>query len=314
MEFCKKLSELRKKSGLSQEKLAELVGVSRQAVTKWESGKSNPDTENLVRLAEIFGVSIDELCTGEEPKPKAKIHPASHILAFASVLIVAAYCFIGAAAKIFSGETLIALLIMAFPMHVFLHLVFWGMVRTGEFSMLAGYDSSIKYNTEALKRYLAGLDFFLGFTSASYILLMAATSLIVPQFEIIPILLVGYVLSFVAGILFMGYKYSDGVYEDPKDAENAKRAMPSSIILLAGILLSVGAFVLAFELKGYRNNTLEPFPMLGMMFLSVILALAGYLAEQNRIKKCDEHTPFFGKTFIVLNILALLCMVLMAFL
>ena len=105
MEFCKKLSELRKKSGLSQEKLAEVVGVSRQAVTKWESGKSNPDTENLVRLAEIFGVSIDELCTGEEPKPKAKIHPASHILAFVSVLIVAAYCFIGAAAKIFRGVT-----------------------------------------------------------------------------------------------------------------------------------------------------------------------------------------------------------------
>ena len=62
MSIAKRISEIRKQSGISQEKLAELVGVSRQAVTKWESGKANPDTENLLRLAEIFGVSVDELC------------------------------------------------------------------------------------------------------------------------------------------------------------------------------------------------------------------------------------------------------------
>ena len=76
MSIAKRISEIRKQSGISQEKLAELVGVSRQAVTKWESGKANPDTENLLRLAEIFGVSVDELCR-EEPSinPLPKINP-----------------------------------------------------------------------------------------------------------------------------------------------------------------------------------------------------------------------------------------------
>lgn len=46
---------------LSQEKVAELVGVSRQAVTKWESGQSAPSTENLFKLAEIFGTTVDLL-------------------------------------------------------------------------------------------------------------------------------------------------------------------------------------------------------------------------------------------------------------
>ena len=55
-----KLQNLRKKNMLSQEKLAELVGVSRQAVSKWETGLSNPDTENLIKLGEIFNLSIDE--------------------------------------------------------------------------------------------------------------------------------------------------------------------------------------------------------------------------------------------------------------
>lgn len=61
MEFGEKLQELRANSKLSQEKLAELVGVSRQAVSKWENGLSYPDTRNLICLSEIFNVSIDEL-------------------------------------------------------------------------------------------------------------------------------------------------------------------------------------------------------------------------------------------------------------
>ena len=70
MAVGERISELRKRKEISQEKLAEMVGVSRQAVTKWENGNANPDTENLIRLAEIFGVSLDELCKVDSEKPK----------------------------------------------------------------------------------------------------------------------------------------------------------------------------------------------------------------------------------------------------
>lgn len=56
-----RIKECRKKSGLSQDKVAELVGVSRQAVTKWETGQTAPNTENLFKLAEIFGTTVDLL-------------------------------------------------------------------------------------------------------------------------------------------------------------------------------------------------------------------------------------------------------------
>jgi len=56
-----KLRELRDKKGTSQEKVAELVGVSRQAVTKWEKGQTVPSSDNLIALASIYGTSIDEL-------------------------------------------------------------------------------------------------------------------------------------------------------------------------------------------------------------------------------------------------------------
>ena len=65
MEFHKKLYQLRKSHGLSQEELAEKLNVSRQTVSKWETGDSTPDMEKLVLLSEYFEISLDELILGK---------------------------------------------------------------------------------------------------------------------------------------------------------------------------------------------------------------------------------------------------------
>ena len=64
-----KIRACRQAAGLSQEKVAELVGVSRQAVTKWESGQSAPSTENLLRLAEVLGTTVDLLVGTSAERP-----------------------------------------------------------------------------------------------------------------------------------------------------------------------------------------------------------------------------------------------------
>lgn len=72
MQFQDRLYQLRKEKGLSQENLAGVLGITRQAVQKWESGASRPDMENLVALARYFGVTLDWLITGAEPaQPEA---------------------------------------------------------------------------------------------------------------------------------------------------------------------------------------------------------------------------------------------------
>lgn len=68
MDFQTRLYQLRKERGLSQEALAHGVGVSRQAVQKWESGLSRPDLDNLTALAQYLHVSLDELILGAEPQ------------------------------------------------------------------------------------------------------------------------------------------------------------------------------------------------------------------------------------------------------
>lgn len=66
MEFNEKLQELRKNSGLTQEELAEILYVSRTAVSKWESGRGYPNIESLKEISRFFSVSIDDLLSGEK--------------------------------------------------------------------------------------------------------------------------------------------------------------------------------------------------------------------------------------------------------
>lgn len=61
MTIEEKIRELRKGHNMSQEHMAESLGVSRQAVSKWETGQSRPDTDNLIGLARLFDVTVDEL-------------------------------------------------------------------------------------------------------------------------------------------------------------------------------------------------------------------------------------------------------------
>ena len=86
MIFADKLTELRKKSGWSQEELAEQLGVSRQSVSKWEGAQSIPDMNKLIKMSEIFHVSLDCLIKEDQPleqtaqvqdEPEENVHKVS---------------------------------------------------------------------------------------------------------------------------------------------------------------------------------------------------------------------------------------------
>lgn len=66
MELGKKIKQLRKFSGMTQEQLAEKLNISRQALSKWENGSSMPDVESVVRISKLFQISLEELLLKEE--------------------------------------------------------------------------------------------------------------------------------------------------------------------------------------------------------------------------------------------------------
>lgn len=71
MTLADRIQQLRKQRGISQEELADQVGVSRQAVSKWESGQSLPDLDKIILLSDYFEVTTDYLLKGVQPTPPA---------------------------------------------------------------------------------------------------------------------------------------------------------------------------------------------------------------------------------------------------
>lgn len=114
MKFSECLIRLRKENNFSQDALAELLNVTRQTISKWENGDCMPDAAKLIRLSEIFHISIDELCgkiiqsspsaPGADGGAAAEPEHADKKVGFIKILLVAAAVLcIGLAAGIFTG-------------------------------------------------------------------------------------------------------------------------------------------------------------------------------------------------------------------
>ena len=66
MTLGEKIFELRKKCGLSQEQLGEKINVTRQTISNWENAKSLPDIISIIKLSELYKISVDELIKGDQ--------------------------------------------------------------------------------------------------------------------------------------------------------------------------------------------------------------------------------------------------------
>lgn len=126
MTIADRISELRKSREMSQEELAEMAGVSRQAVSKWESEQSVPDMYNVVALSEIFGVTTDYLLKGvEDPgeRPERRNKPSLTYNIIATTLnvlgLLVAFGFVGIEQEYQAG-TLVGFVFMVLGVMTFM--------------------------------------------------------------------------------------------------------------------------------------------------------------------------------------------------
>ena len=78
MSVGERITELRKGRDLSQGQLAMLMGVSRQAISKWENEQTTPDTTNLIKLSELFDADIEYIATGKVKVDMSEVEPIVH--------------------------------------------------------------------------------------------------------------------------------------------------------------------------------------------------------------------------------------------
>ena len=310
----------RKEKGLSQEKVAEYMGVSRQAVTKWESNISKPSSDNLIKLAKLFDVSVEGLLGNNETKnvsDDTKVRTSKASMAFIgfSVVCVIAYIIISGLLNKFSFGTLICMFVICFPIQLFLHIYFSNAINNDSFGGIAGFDERIEYNFVEIKKMLVQIDLHIGMLSTVYLFLLCVINCADLNIEWINgLLLAVYVLNFIATIFINNYRSVDKIYCKDEDKKRAIRSIP--IIAVYMLLLFVGMVmtVFLFETKGIENNTAPAIKLGGVLILGMLFATIGFFIESNNIKKWIPNKAKYrinkisiGCLFICLILYGLMC-------
>lgn len=108
MNISERLFNLRKNKNLSQEELANILGVSRQTISKWETGESTPDFDKIIPICEFYGITSDELLSGKkdivEAKKEDNRNKFARNMAIAIGLYIISVVFVVVADEIFNQE------------------------------------------------------------------------------------------------------------------------------------------------------------------------------------------------------------------
>ena len=313
-QLAENLMYYRKKKGLSQEKIAEYLEISRQAVTKWETNTSKPNSANLIKLAQLFEVDVDTLLGNEggeksSTRGETSIGKMSWVFIGISVLCILAYIIQSALTDIFSVGIFICMFILCIPIQLFLHIYFSNAIKNNSFNGIAGFDDKIEYNIFEVKKLLVQIDLHIGIMSTVYIFLLCVINGVNVKMQWFNgVLIVAYILNFITSIEMSNYKMIDKIYRREDDRKRAKRSIPVtgifSLILCAGI----GMAVIVFETKGIENNTLPAMKICGLLLLGIVSATTGFLFENNKIKKWNPANTNY-RTNKVSIISLLICVI-----
>ncbi len=292
-QLAENLMYYRKKKGLSQEKVAEYMDVSRQAVTKWEANISKPSSANLIKLSQLFEIDVDTLLSnGEDKKSSTQtqeeqtIGKMPWIFIGISALCILAYIVSSALIGVFNTGILVFMFILCVPIQLFLHIYLSNAIKNNSFDGIAGFDDKIEYNICELKKLLIQINLHIGILSTVYIFLLCvinAISLEMKWFN--GILSVLYLLNLFTSIVMTNYKMIDKIYIREEDKKRAKCSIPLTIIYTLLLCVGVGITIAVFEVKGIKNNTLPAMKICGLLLLGIMSATIGLLSENRRIKK-----------------------------
>lgn len=312
----------RKKKGLSQEKVAEYMNVSRQAVTKWEANTSKPSSDNLIKLAQLFEVDVDILLGNGEGEnssiqDEVSIGKMPWIFIGISVLCILAYIVNSAVRDTFSIGMLICMFILCVPIQLFLHIYFSNAIKNNSFSGIAGFDDKTEYNICEVKKLLTQIDLHIGILSTVYVFLFCVINSISLEMKWFNgILVVVYFLNFITSIVMNNYKMIDKIYRREDDKERARYSIPITVIYTLLLCVGIGITGMVFEIKGIENNTMPAMKICGLLLVGIMSITTGLLFENSNIKKWNPANEKYKtkkssiiSLFICLMMYGLMCIV-----
>ena len=146
---------------MSQESLAENLNVSRQAVSNWENGKTQPDADMLIRISSLFQVSLDEIISDGQSKSLVGKNQKGLIICGASTLLGIVHFVMALTGKINIIGVIVSVLLAAI-VSLIMYFAFESSIKNNDFSMIAGYKKSDSSNLPKFTKQLRIMSLLVG--------------------------------------------------------------------------------------------------------------------------------------------------------
>lgn len=255
--FGPRLAGLRRAAGLTQQQLAGRLCVTRQAVSRWESGRTQPDLAGLQELAAALGCTLEQLVGGLEPAagPDEGLRRTCRRVFWCKALLAAVQIGLWLWLRKPAGVWLPAILLLC-DGSVYLPLE--AMVRSGDFTLLAGFDRRLHYHRPTLMRMVQMIDLTVQLNGLAWVLVGFLLCLPMPasvrQWGF-PVLVVGYILGMLTGIVLVNVKYGASLLPDREEQRRSRAAVP--VLAVWGVLFCLQLGLCIGLAVGYRipNNT-----------------------------------------------------------
>lgn len=301
-----KLRECRTMRQWSQQELAEQLHVTRQAVSNWERDKTLPDVYMIKEIASVFDMTLDEYMENARPA-EVKMPKMPGRLTAAAGAVILLYLIIGAVTGQIMVELVVEMVVVSVFCQMFLHLYISYSIKSGNFSMLAGYDSKVEYRVEEVKKVLIQMDMHTSCSAFGAVLLLGFCGFLdSKQGELISIcVLLFYSLDLTLAICFINYRNIQRTMVKEKDQKTAKAGYVSLCWYLGWMFVFVGAAIAKCELQSIQNNSQKAVGWLGWIFLFLLVTTAELFFEQHRAKKEVEAGKKYkaGKAFWISTLL-----------
>lgn len=307
----------REVAGLSQEQVADQLHVTRQAVSNWERGKTNPDLLTMEKLCSVLNVDIGtlagidfntqsnlEIGTGQHDEVHRKY---GHGLYYVAVVAFILNCFLG----------------NYFPSIVFIligsliHFMFNSAAKHDDFSMLAGYDPKVRYNRSVLKELVLTMEKHITLGTGSFLIVTALMSRTEVPSVIGGLLVLAYAFNMIATILYLNYKYASRLFEDQMDFAIAKASSRITTVFIAQLFIGILLFITLMEIGGIANNTPEAGRLVMFLLPYLGLIMGGFFYESVQVPKSiragGSHKVGKGHVGTMISSIVVLGMMIMYF-
>ena len=288
--FGPRLARLRRAAGMTQHQLADQLCVTRQAVSRWESGRTQPDLAGLQNLATALGCTLEQLVGGLEPPagPDPGLRRSCRRIFWGKAALaagqIALWIWLGRPA----GVWLPAILLLC-DGSVYLPLE--AMVRSGDFTLLAGFDRRLHYHRPTLMRMVQMIDLTVQLNGLAWVLIGFLLCLPMPADVArwgFPVCLIGYILGMLGSIGIVNFKYSSALLPDGEERHRSRAPLP--VLGIWGVIFCVQLGLCIGLAVVYRipNNTPGALVQAGWGILGMLQSGALLFWEMHRADKAAQ--------------------------